>query len=145
MRTIFPMSIRGRWFSCQEVVTKGATMHLVTRGIRFLVVSAIRVLFSLSVILTRLILLPLLLATIRLTGSLIFFSFSATVNGPRQFIDRLAGEWTQSFHETVHDRSHIHEIYQLCRILVIARMVLGWVVLIAFTVAILRVVFGFFL
>jgi hypothetical protein len=145
MRTIFPGLFGEDGSHPQEVDLEGAKMHQVVRGTRFLVMSALRILFGLTLIFARLFLLPALLAVFRILWAAISFSFTATVNGPRQFIDRLAGEWTERFHDVVRDRSNINEIYQLCRILVGARIVLGWVIFIAFTVAILRVVFGFFI
>jgi hypothetical protein len=120
-------------------------MNLIMRFIRFLAVSALNVLWRLIAIFFQLILLPLLIAVLRLCSGLVFLSFRATVNGPTRFVDRLAGEWTQRVLDLVDDREHIHEVYQLCRLMVGLMIFLGWVVATFFTVEILRVVFGFFI
>jgi hypothetical protein len=120
-------------------------MSLLFRLIRFLLSLIWQVLLNLTLAVFRFLLLPLLVWVLRLGSTLVFFSFRATVNGPTRFADRLAGEWTQRILDLVDDREHIHEVYQLCRILVGAIIVLGWLIAGFFTVEILRVVFGIFI
>ena len=120
-------------------------MSLFLRLLRFLALSAFNLLIRLIAVLIRFILLPILQATLRVLLALIFTSFAATVNGPRQFIDRLASEWTFWFLSLGVDRGSIDQIYRLCRFLVASRLILGWSVATLFTVAILRVVFGIFI
>lgn len=120
-------------------------MNLLLRLIRFLLSLIWQILLNLALAVFRFLLLPLLIAVLRLGSTLVFFSFRATVNGPTRFVDRLAGEWTQRVLDSVDDREHIHEVYQLCRLLVGGLIVLGWVITGIFTVEILRVVFGFFI
>src|SRR5687768_9714815 len=103
-------------------------MNLIMRFIRFLAVSAFKVLWRLIAILFQLILLPLLIAVLQLGSTLVFFSFRATVNGPTRFIDRLAGEWTQRVLDLVDDREHIREVYLVCRLMVGGLIVLGWLI-----------------
>jgi hypothetical protein len=112
--------------------------------LRFLMASVLRVLFWLLIILGRFLLLPLLALIARLFVDLVSLSFGAAANGPTAFIDRLAGEWTERFHEVVEDREHMNEIYHLCRFMVGVLVVLGWLVSTIFTIMLLRVVFGFF-
>src|SRR5688572_9354475 len=131
-------------------------MNLLFRFIRFLVLSVFQLLvvvmttifrFLVLVVLTavlRFVLWPVLVAIMRLIWSLLFFSLTATVNGPRRFIDRLAGEWTERIYEGSITRDHLNEVFQLCRFLVGTLIVLGWLVSGFFTYQILRVVFGFF-
>ena len=117
-------------------------MNLLFRFIRFLLVSILQILVSLTITICRLLLLPPLLAVLRLGSALVFFSFRATINGPTRFIDRLAGEWTQRILDLVDDREHIYEVYQLCRLMAGGLIVLGWIVSTLFTVVIFRVIYG---
>jgi len=120
-------------------------MSLFLRLLRFLALSAFNLLIRLIAVLIRFILLPILQATLRVLLALIFTSFAATVNGPRQFIDRLASEWTRRIIELVDGRDHIDQIFSFCRLMAGTMIVLGWLVSILFTVAILRVVSSFFI
>jgi hypothetical protein len=70
-------------------------------------------------------------------------SLTATVNGPSQFIDRLAFEWTRHFLDIGVPREYLDQIFSLCRFLVASMIVSGWVIAALFTVAVLRIVFGF--
>jgi hypothetical protein len=123
-------------------------MNLIFRFILWLIRLLAVVIFFLIIRLMeaafRFVLFPLFMAVLRVFRGLIFLSFRATVNGPTRFIDRRAGEWTQMIVDSVDDRAHIHEIYQLCRFVVGTMIVLGWIVSGIFTVTLLRVVFGFF-
>jgi hypothetical protein len=124
-------------------------MNLLFRFLRFLVSSVLHLLFHLLLgllaVVFRLLLLPLLVLVLRVFRDLIFLSFTATVNGPTRFIDRLAGEWTHRVFDLVDDREHVQEVYQLCRLMVGGLIVLGWIITGLFTVEILRIVFGFFI
>lgn len=120
-------------------------MGLLARVLRLLAIVAFNLILGFTVAAFRLIVLPLLLVVLRLCGNLILFSFRATVNGPGRFINRLAGEWTERIHQVVDDRNHIYEVFLLCRFIAGALVVLGWLFTTLFTVAILRVVFGFFI
>jgi len=120
-------------------------MNLFFRFIRFLFLFILQILLNLTITICRLILLPLLIAVLRLGSALVFFSFRATVNGPAHFVDRFAGDWTRRVLDLVDDREHIHEVYQLCRLIVACLILLGWILTGVFTVEILRVVFGFFI
>jgi hypothetical protein len=124
-------------------------MNLIFRSMRFLVLLIFRWLFGLVTAIFRFVLLPVLLTVFltvfRVIRDLVSLSFRASVNGHTRFIDRLAGEWTERFHELVDDRSHIYEVFQICRFLVGALIFLGWMLTGFFTVTILRVVFGFFI
>jgi hypothetical protein len=118
-------------------------MNLLFRLINFLIRLTFTILIRLLIILFRLIL-PHILATLRLLRTLMFMSITATVNGPRQFIDRLASEWTRHFLDRGVPRDYINQIYSLCHFLAGSAIVLGWMVTALFTYAILRVVFGLF-
>ena len=120
-------------------------MNLLFRFIRFLVLLVASALFNVLITAFRFLLLPLLIAVLGTLFNLVFLSIRATVNGPARFIDRLAGEWTRRIFDRVDDREHIHEVYQICRVLVGALIVLGWSITGFFTVEILRIVFGFFI
>ena len=111
-------------------------MNLLLRVIRFLA--------ALLVVLIRL-LLPVVLAVLRVLRDLVSISFAATVNDPRQFIDRLAAEWTRRLLELGAPRDRIDQIFSFCRLMAGTMIVLGWLVSILFTVAILRVVSSFFI
>lgn len=113
--------------------------------LRFLVIWMLKFLVWLLTFLARFLLLPLLIAVLRLLRDSVSLSFSATVNGPTRFIDRLAGEWTEHIVELVENRDHIHEIFQLCRFMAGALIIFGWIVIGFFTVTLLRIVFGFFI
>ena len=104
----------------------------------------LQLLLALLLVLIRLIL-PFLLMALRGLRGLVLISFTATVNGPTRFIDRLAGEWTERVHEGADNREHLFEVFQLCRFLIGAIIVLGWLVATFVTVEMLRVVFGFFI
>src|SRR5688500_786589 len=105
-------------------------MNLIFRFIRFLFLSIYHLLvdvlsaifrflvFVVMVGIIRSILWPFLVAVFRIVRDWIFLSFTAAANGPRRFIDRLAGEWTERVIERVEERNHINEIFQLCRFLV---------------------------
>ena len=90
-------------------------------------------------------LLPVLLIGVRTLGGLVSKSFAATVNGPTEFIDRLAAEWTQRLLELGAPLDRIDEIFSFCRFTARSIIVLGWLISILFTVAILRIVFGIFI
>jgi hypothetical protein len=117
-------------------------VNLIFRFIRFLVASAFKLAIRLGVAFVRFILLPFLQATLRVSGRLIFTSMVATVNGPTQFTDHLAADWTRRVLELGIPHENIDQIFALCRFLVGVSIVLGWVVSALFIVAILRVVFG---
>ena len=69
-------------------------MNLLIQLLRFLTLLLLNLVFSLVAVLLRFLLLPLFIAVLLVLRSLISLSFTATVNNPRKFIDRLAGEWT---------------------------------------------------
>src|SRR5215212_6271176 len=88
-------------------------------------------------------LLPVLLFVFRALRDLVSISFSATVNGPAPFTDRLAGEWTQRLIELGAPLDRVDQIFWFCQLMVRSIIVLGWLLSIVFTVQIPRVVFGF--
>lgn len=120
-------------------------MNLILRLLISLGLLVVRILLRLAVAAFLWLLLPLVVLVFGLLRSLFLLSLTAAVNGPTRFINRLAGEWTERFHERVDNREHIHQIYQLCRFLVGTLIVLGWLVATLFTIVILRVVFGNFI
>lgn len=120
-------------------------MHLVMRGIRFLALSALAVLLRLARAVLQLVLLPILFWLLHLLWSIVSMSFTATINGPGQYVNNLAAEWTQRLLEVTGGREYIDQIFSLCRLLVGSTIVLGWIISIVFTVEILRVVFGLFI
>jgi hypothetical protein len=92
-----------------------------------------------------LLLLPVLVLVLRSLVVLVSISFSATVNGPATFVDRLAGEWAQRLIELGAPPDRIDQIFRFCQLAARSIIVLGWLVSIVFTVQLLRVVFGFFI
>jgi hypothetical protein len=120
-------------------------MNLLIRIIRFLAVLAIRLMLGLIAVFSRFIVLPFLLATLRVSGRLVFTSLTATVTGPTEFTDRLASEWTRRVLEMGIRPEDIDRVFRLCRFLVASMIILGWLVATLFTVAVLRVVFGLFI
>jgi hypothetical protein len=143
-RTIPSVKFERGWFN-QKTLTEGETMKLLFQLLRFLALLALNLLLSLIAVLLRLLFLPFLWATLRILLALISLSFTATVNNPRQYIDRLAGEWTQRLLDLGVHREYLDQIHSLCRFLAVSTILLGWVVATIFTVAILRVVFGYFI
>jgi len=109
-----------------------------------LLLPVLRFLVALLIVLIRL-LLPVLLLGVRTLGGLVSMSFAATVNGPTEFIDRLAAEWTQRFIELGPPIDRLDQIFSFCRLTALSMIVLGWLISVLFTVEILRVVFGFFI
>ncbi len=87
--------------------------------------------------------LPFLLALLRGVGALIYTSLTVAVIGPGLFIERLSSQWTRRLLEAGVSRDHIDQLHGLCRVLATALIALGWIITTLFTVAILRVVFGF--
>ena len=81
---------------------------------------------------------------LRLLHSLLVTTLMATVNGPRQYTDQLASEWTLQLINRGVSRDNLDQVYDLCRFLAGSMIVFGWVVSVAITVEILRIVFGFF-
>jgi hypothetical protein len=120
-------------------------MNLLIRVLRFFVILAFRLLLGLITVLARFLLLPIFLAVLRVLSRLVFTSFTSTLNGPRQYTDRLASEWTRRVLELGVSRDNIDRVFRLCRFLVASMIFLGWAVSALFTVAILRVVFGIFI
>ena len=120
-------------------------MRLIFRFLRVLVLWVSRFLISLIIAVFLHYIMPFLLTTLRFLRRWVLFSFTATVNGPRKYINRLAGEWTERIHEGSENRDHIHQVYQLCRFLVVAIVVLGWLVAGVFTYLLFRVAYGFFI
>ena len=119
-------------------------MNLLLRLVLFIVRLISRLLIRILVVLIRL-LIPFILAILRILRALVALSLTAIVYGPRQFTELLALEWTRRLLDLGVSRDHLDRLYSLCRCLVFSTIVLGWVVTILFTVAILRVVFGFFI
>jgi len=120
-------------------------MNLLFRLLRFLTITIFNLLLSLIALVFTLAVLPILIWVVRMLRGLVFLSFTATVNGPGEYTNQLASEWTRGFIERGFDRNRIDEIYSLCRFAAGSVIVLGWVVSILFTVTVLRVVFGFFI
>ena len=120
-------------------------MKLLFRLLGVLVLAAGRLLLLLLVTIFQILLLPILIIAFRLLQRLIFFAFTAIVNNPRQYINRLAGEWTERIHEGSVNRNHMNEVFQFCRFLVGAIVVLGWLVAGVFTYLLFRVAYGFFI
>jgi hypothetical protein len=120
-------------------------MRLVVRFIRFLVLSIMNIMWILIALIFRLLFLPLLLLAFRAMRDLIFLSFTATVNGPYQYTDRVASDWTRRFLEMGAPRDHMDSIYFVCQMAVGSLIALGWVVSVLFTVEIIRIVFGYFI
>lgn len=118
-------------------------MILLFRFIHFLIRSILAVVVWLLVALFQL-LLPYLLAVLRMLLGLVSMSLSAAVQGPRIFIDRLASKWTQQLLNLGVSREHLDQLYNLCRFLAASMIVLGWVIATLFTVAVLRLFFGYF-
>ena len=104
----------------------------------------LRALFALLILLISF-LLPIVLVLLRGLIGLISISFAATVNGPRPFVDRLAGEWTHHLLERGAPPDRIDLLFGLCQFAARSIIVLGWIISIVFTVQVLRVVFGFFI
>ena len=120
-------------------------MNLIIRFVRFLAALAFRILGRLTAIFLQLILLPVLLLILRALSALIFFSFTATVNGLVQYSDRLASEWTRRLLELGGPRDQIDMIFVSCQLAVASLVALGWVVTFFFTMEFLRIVFGLFI
>ena len=118
-------------------------MNLLIQLFRFLALLVLNLLFRFIAVLFRFLLLPLFIAVLQALRSLISLSFTATVNNPRQYIDRLAGEWTQWLLDLGVDRQYLDQVHGLCRFLAASILVLGWVMASIFMAAMLRVVFGF--
>ena len=119
-------------------------MNLLMRLLRFLALLAFRLSLSLIAVLIRL-LMPYLFATLRILRTLVFTSLTATVNGPRQYTDRLASDWTRQLLDLGLPRDNLDQTYSLCRYMAGTMIVLGWIVSILFTVAFLWVVSSFFI
>ena len=119
-------------------------MNLLLRFAQFLITVVFRLSVSLLAILFRL-LLPVFLSLLSILRGLVFSSLTATVNGPGQYIDRLASEWTRQLLERGIPRDNIDQLYNLCHFLVAARIVLGWVIAALVTAGILRIVFELFI
>ena len=119
-------------------------MNLFFGFLRFIARWVITLTIRLLIEILRL-LLPLLLRVIRWLFALMRFSLTATVNNPRQFIDRLASEWTRWVLTLGVSPIHIDNAYRFCRFFAASLVVLGWIATILFTVFILRIVFGYFI
>ena len=119
-------------------------MNLLFRLLRFLTVTIFHFLLSLIALIFTLAVLPLLTWVVRMLRGLVFLSFTATVNGPGEYTNQLASEWTRGFIERGFDRNRIDEIHSLCRFAAGSLIVLGWVVSILFTVTLIRVIYGWF-
>lgn len=120
-------------------------MNLLGRFFRFLVVSAFRLALGLLTVLVRFVVLPLLLATLRMLRRLVWTSLTATVTGPGQYTERLASEWTRRLLALGIPRDNIDQLYNLCRLLAASQILLGWAIAALITLAILRIVFELFI
>lgn len=122
-------------------------MNLLGRLIRFVARMVFVWLFRLLTVILRLLLrfliLPIVLFILRSIRRLIAMFISATVNGPSQFIDKLAKQWTLRLRNRGIANEDLDFAYRLCRFLAFVAVLTGWVVTVLFTVAILRVVFGY--
>ena len=90
------------------------------------------------------VLFPFALAVFKRLFALMRFSLKALVTGPKQFIERLASEWTNWLLASGVSRDHMDNAYRFCLFLATSLIILGWVVTTLFLVAILRIVFGLF-
>ena len=104
-----------------------------------------RLTFTLFVRLLLRLVLPIVSVLLGWLLSLVTTAFVATVNGPGQYSERLASEWTRQLLDLGVSRDHLDQTYILCRFLAASRIVLGWVVAALFTMVILRSIFGFFI
>jgi hypothetical protein len=129
----------------QKSFMKGLAMNLILRILRFLALSILHLLFELTIVFLRFLVLPVMLAFLRIIRDLIFFSLIATLNGPRQHTTRLASDWTRQLIELGAPRDQIDLVFVICQLAVGSILGLGWFVTAIFTVAILRVVFGIFI
>ncbi len=125
-------------------------MGFVVRVVRLILSVAVGIvwwslsrLYHLSLILLIRVLLPFLLAVLRIAGSLVFASLTAAAIGPRLFIERLSSQWTRWLLDQGVSREYLDQLYTICRIMAVSQIALGWIITTLFTVAILRVVFGF--
>ena len=119
-------------------------MNWMFRVMGFLILALLNLLLFLLSVVLRTLLVPIFVAILWLIRSLMLFSITATINGPRQYIDRRAGEWTERIYEGSSSREHMSGVFQLCRLLVGIIIVLGWLVSGFFTYSIVRVYFVFF-
>ena len=111
---------------------------MIFRGMVVLLVFVLQLLFW------RLVL-PAVLFALRSTLFLVMTAFLATINGPREFTERLANEWTRRLIGSGLSPDHIDNAQRLSRLLAIAAIVAGYVIAVLFTVAVLRVFFGVFI
>ncbi len=118
-------------------------MRWLFRFIQLALRSVLAILVWVLVFLFRL-LVPYLLAVLRFLVSLMTTSIAAAVHGPRQYTEWLASKWAWQLLESGVSRDYLDQIYSLCRVLVVSKIVMGLAFGILFTLAILRVVFGIF-
>ena len=119
-------------------------MNLLFQVMSFLARSAFKLSLRLLGALVRFVL-PLLVTTLRLLYTLAFTSLTASVQGPGQFTNLLASEWTRRLLELGVPREHFDQLYSLCRFFAASTILLGWLVTALFNVVVFRVVFGFFI
>ena len=120
-------------------------MNMLGRFIRFLAVSAFRLALGLLTMLFHIVVLPLLLAALRMLRRLVLTSLTATAIGPGQYTDRLASEWTRQLLALGIPRDNIDQLYSLSRVLAVSQILLGWAIAALITLAILRIVFELFI
>ena len=119
-------------------------MNLMFRFIRFLLLLALDLLRFLTPLFIRFLLFPVLLIMLRLLRDMALLALATAVIGPTQYMDRLAGQWAQRLIEVENDRQHIIQIYLFCRWMAGAVILMDWLILVLFTVQILRVVYWLF-
>jgi hypothetical protein len=116
-------------------------MALLGRAVRLLARLVLALLAALLHFLLRL-LLPVAFVLLDCLIRLMTTSLVATVSGPRQYIDRMASEWTRRLLVFGVSREHMDMAYLLCRCLAMLLIMLGWVIAFLFAVAAVRIVHG---
>ena len=119
-------------------------MALLGRFVLFIARLTFNFLVWLFVRLLRL-LLPVIRTLLVWLLRLVTTAIVASATGPREYIERMASEWTRRLITLGVSGDHLDSAYRLCHLLAASTIVLGWIIVLLFSVAVIRVVFGYFI
>jgi len=89
--------------------------------------------------------LPIVLAVLRLLINQVATSLSALVYGPRRYVEKLASKWTLQLLDRGVSREYLDQVHGLCIFLATSKILMGLVIVGVILVAVLRVVYGYWI
>ena len=90
-------------------------------------------------------LLPIVLAVLRMLMNQVATSLSALVYGPRRYVEKLASKWTLQLLDRGVSREYLDQVHGLCIFLATSKILIGLLIAGVFLVAVIRVFYGYWI